>query len=190
MGPFPHEPAQAQALIALGGLVGRVGGASKIVTKTHVEASGIPNADDNARGLRLTRSAAGKMYDGLMPDAETVNAERALLEAEVAELLDPVVGAKDLDAAILAAFASGSLDIPFSPNRGIPSRVIPGRDADGAVRFVDAGNLSLSSATRARHAALMSQAAEPEQRLQDILAAIQYFQDTKARSPEVNSRSC
>jgi len=37
------------------------------------------------------------------------------------------------------------LDIPWSPNRGVKSRVMPARDADGYLRIVDPGLMPFST---------------------------------------------
>ena len=85
-----------------------------------------------ARGIRL---------DGL-PEYER---EKALIGREVRAIVDKVLEMGDGDAAVGAvrAFAAGVLDVPWSPNRHVKSRVMPARDADGYLRIFDPAGLPL-----------------------------------------------
>src|SRR3546814_15539258 len=55
MGAWPHDDAQAAALIAYGGTLAAVGGAVSVTTKSTHEAFGLPTPEKNAEGLRITR---------------------------------------------------------------------------------------------------------------------------------------
>ena len=57
MGAWPYDDAQAAALIAYGGTLAAVSGATSITTKSTHEAFGIPTPKANAEGLRMTRMA-------------------------------------------------------------------------------------------------------------------------------------
>jgi methylaspartate mutase epsilon subunit len=74
---------------------------------------------------------------------------------EVDELVAPVLAGESrhggLHRAIAAAFADGTLDIPFSAGRHARSELIPGRAEDGAIRILSPGSLPLSAALRERH---------------------------------------
>jgi len=85
-----------------------------------------------ARGIRL---------DGL-PEYER---EKALIAREVRAIVDKVLEMGDGDAAVgtVRAFMAGVLDVPWSPNRHVKSRVMPARDADGYLRILEPGNLPL-----------------------------------------------
>jgi methylaspartate mutase epsilon subunit len=141
MGAWPHDEAQSAALIAYGGTLAAIAGAVSVTTKTAHEAFGIPTPQANAEGLRMTRTAIylarGIRLDGL-PEFER---ERALIRREVRSIVDRVLEMGDGDAALgtVRAFEAGVLDVPWSPNRGVKSRVLPARDADGCLRIVDPG---------------------------------------------------
>jgi methylaspartate mutase epsilon subunit len=145
MGAWPYDDAQAAALIALGGTHAAVGGAVSVTTKSVLEAHGIPTPQSNAEGLRMTRMAIylarGMRLDGL-PEYER---EKALLHQEVRAIVDKVLEMGDGDAAVgtVRAFEAGVLDVPWSPNRHVHSRVMPARDADGYLRILDAAALPL-----------------------------------------------
>ncbi|MFO1328061.1 MAG: methylaspartate mutase subunit E [Rubrivivax sp.] len=145
MGAWPYDEAQASALVALGGTHAAVGGAVSVTTKTTHEAHGIPTPQANAEGLRATRMAIylarGLRLDGL-PAYER---EQALIATEVRAIVDKVLEMGDGDVAqgTVRAFQAGVLDVPWSPNRQVASRVMPARDADGCLRILDAAALPL-----------------------------------------------
>ncbi|MEO9163976.1 MAG: methylaspartate mutase subunit E [Casimicrobiaceae bacterium] len=145
MGAWPQDDAQCATLVSYGGTLAAIGGATSITTKTTHEAFGIPTAQANAEGLRITRMAIylarGIRLTGL-PEYE---AEKALIGREVRAILDKVLEMGDGDVAVgsVRAFEAGVLDVPWSPNRHVKSRVMPARDARGYLRIFDPGDLPL-----------------------------------------------
>jgi methylaspartate mutase epsilon subunit len=145
MGAWPHDEAQAATLVSYGGTLAAIGGATSVTTKSTHEAHGIPTPEANAEGLRITRMAIylarGIRLDGL-PEYER---EKALVAREVRAIVDKVLEMGDGDAAVgtVRAFAAGILDVPWSPNRHVKSRVMPARDADGYLRIFDPAGLPL-----------------------------------------------
>jgi methylaspartate mutase epsilon subunit len=141
MGAWPQDDAQSAALISYGGTLAAIAGAVSVTTKTAHEAFGIPTPQANAEGLRMTRTAIYLArhirLDGL-PEFER---EKELIRREVRPIVDKVLemGGGDVAAGTVRAFEAGVLDIPWSPNRGVKSRVLPARDADGYLRIVDPG---------------------------------------------------
>ena len=139
MGAWPHDDAQAAALISYGGTLAAIAGAISVTTKSVHEAFGLPTPQANAEGLRTTRTAIylarNIRLDGL-PEFER---EKDLIRREVRPIVDKVLEMGDGDAAVgsVRAFEAGVLDIPWSPNRGVKSRVLPARDVDGYLRIVD-----------------------------------------------------
>jgi methylaspartate mutase epsilon subunit len=112
-----------------------------VTTKSTHEAIGIPTPEANAEGLRMTRMAIHMArhvrLDGL-PDYER---EKELIRREVRPVVDKVLEMGDGDVAVgvVRGFESGVLDIPWSPNRHVRSRVMPARDADGCLRILEPG---------------------------------------------------
>lgn len=151
MGPFPQAPDVADALIFYGALVGRLGGAAKIVTKTNQEAFGIPDAGANVHGVRTAALACSELLDFIELDQDRIEEESHWIEREVVELVDPVLQGKDLATSIEAAFRAGTLDIPFSASIHARSDIIPARDAGGAIRYLFAGRLPFAKPTCRRN---------------------------------------
>ncbi|MDA8049494.1 MAG: methylaspartate mutase subunit E [Rhodospirillales bacterium] len=164
MGAWPHDEAQCSALIAHGGTLAAVGGAVSVTTKSTHEAIGIPTPKANAEALRMTRMAIymarGIRLDGL-PEYER---EKALIAREVRPIVDRVLDIGDGDPAVgaIRAFESGVLDIPWSPNRQVKSRVMPARDAEGYIRILDPGDVPIPAEVMEIHHEALRRRAERE----------------------------
>jgi methylaspartate mutase epsilon subunit len=72
-------------------------------------------------------------------------AECDLIRREVVPVMDKILEMGDGDAAqgTINSAAAGVLDIPWSPNRHVKSRVMPARDADGYLRILDPGDMPI-----------------------------------------------
>jgi len=141
MGAWPQDEAQCAALVAYGGTLAKLSGATSVTTKSVHEAFGIPTPAANAEGLRITRMAiylARNIKLDTMPEFQR---EVDLIKREVSPIIDKVLEMGDGDVAIgtVRAFDAGVLDIPWSPNRWVKSRVMPARDVDGYLRILDPG---------------------------------------------------
>lgn len=141
MGAWPQDEAQSAALISYGGTLAAIAGAISVTTKTVHEAFGIPTPQANADGLRMTRMAIYLARQIRLEGLPEFEREKDLIRREVRSIVDRVLEMGDGDVAIgtVRAFEAGVLDIPWSPNAGVKSRVLPARDVDGYLRVVDPG---------------------------------------------------
>ncbi len=141
MGAWPHDDAQSAAIIAYGGMLAAIAGAASVTTKSTHEAYGIPTAQANAEGLRMTRMAVYLARNIRLDSMPEYQAEKELIKREARAIIDKTLEMGDGDAAVgtVRAVEAGVLDIPWSPNRYVKSRVMPARDADGYLRIVDPG---------------------------------------------------
>lgn len=147
MGVFPLNRASADGLIFSGGLTGYYGGAHKIICKTFHEAIGVPTAQSNIAGLRLTRAAlSGRLATLPLPE-ENIEAEQQQIIAETSEIVEPILEQADTTKAIADALATGRLDIPFPANPIAQGKIYPVRDEAGAIRYGLCGNLPFSEKT-------------------------------------------
>ncbi len=143
MGAWPQDEAQAAALLAYGGTLGAVGGAVSVTTKSVHEAFGLPTPEKNVEGLRITRMAIYLARHIRLDDLPEFGREKALILREVRPIVDKILEMGDGDVAVgtVRAFEAGVLDIPWSPNRQVRSRVLPARDCDGYLRILDPGGM-------------------------------------------------
>lgn len=143
MGAWPHDEAQAAALIVYGGTLAAVGGAVSITTKSTHEAFGIPTPKANAEGLRMTRMAIYLARNIRLQDMPEFKSECDLIRREVVPIVDKILEVGDGDVAVgtVRAAEAGIFDIPWSPNKHVKSRIMPARDADGYIRILDPGDV-------------------------------------------------
>ncbi len=164
MGAWPQDDAQAAALVSYGGTLAAVGGAVSVTTKTTHEAYGIPTPDANAEGLRTTRMAVYLARHIRLDELPEFKAEVDLIRREAKPVIDKVLEMGDGDAAVGAvnALEAGALDIPWSPNRFVKSRVMPARDADGYLRIFDPGDMVFAKDVAEVHTERLKKRAEQE----------------------------
>jgi methylaspartate mutase epsilon subunit len=141
MGAWPHDDAQCAALVAYGGTLAAIAGATSVTTKSVHEAFGIPTPEANAEGLRMTRMAIYLAREIRLDGLKAFQDERDLIKREVRAIVDKTLEMGDGDVALgsVRAFEAGVLDVPWSPSRYCRSRIIPARDAEGYLRIVDPG---------------------------------------------------
>ncbi|MFC9224044.1 methylaspartate mutase subunit E [Streptomyces hygroscopicus] len=158
MAAFPQKRSRAAQLIVASAATGRLSGASRLITKTPVEATTIPSVSDNQEGLRLSRLGVSEA-DGIEVDERTVREEATILRAEVDQILESVLvaGGGSLTDGVVKAFALGYLDVPFSPSVYNRGAVLTARDVRGAVRYLNTGRLRFSPDVIEFHRSRMSE---------------------------------
>ncbi len=145
MGAFPHAEEKALSLIMFGSMIGALSNASVIITKSTHEAHGIPTAQNNAQGLRVTRNMIdmlnGEKFDG----SEEMIQEEIMLKNATRAILDKVFEIGDADVAVgtVRAFEAGILDMPFSPSNFNQNLLISHKDMKGAIRISNPGNVPI-----------------------------------------------
>lgn len=164
MGAWPHDDAQAAAIISYGGTLAAIAGANSVTTKSTHEAYGIPTPQANAEGLRTTRTAIYLARNIRLDSMPEFQMEKDLIKREARAILDKTLEMGDGDAAIgtVRAFEAGVLDVPWSPNRHVKSRVMPARDIDGYLRIVDPGLMPFPKDVMEIHEERLRQRAEKE----------------------------
>lgn len=164
MGAWPADEAQAAALVVYGGMLAAAGKAASVTTKSTHEAIGIPTPKANAEGLRMTRQAIYMARGMSMDGTPEFEFEKDLIRRETRAIVDKVLEMGDGDAAIgtVRACAAGTLDIPWSPNRYVKSRIMPARDADGAIRIFDAAGVPIPKDVMEVHHERLRKRAERE----------------------------
>ena len=174
MGAWPQDEAQAASLVSYGGTLAAISGASSVTTKTLHEAFGIPTPKINANGLRMTRMAiylARNIKLDSMPEFQN---EVNLIKSEVRPIVNKVLEMGDGDVALgsVRAFEAGILDIPWSPNKWVKSKVMPARDVDGCLRILDPGNMPFPKEVLEFHEEKLRLRAEKEKQPYDLNLAV------------------
>jgi methylaspartate mutase epsilon subunit len=174
MGAWPQDEAQAASLVSYGGTLAAISGASSVTTKTLHEAFGIPTPKINADGLRMTRMAiylARNIKLDSMPEFQN---EVNMIKNEVRPIVNKVLEMGDGDVALgtVRAFEAGILDIPWSPNKWVKSKVMPARDIDGCLRILDPGNMPFPKEVLEFHEEKLRLRAEKEKQPYDLNLAV------------------
>ena len=164
MGAWPHDEAQAAALLVYGGTLAAVGGAASLTTKSTHEAFGIPTPQANAEGLRMARMAIYLARGIRLDSMPEYQRECDLIRREVVPVMDKILemGEGDVAQGTIRAAEAGVLDIPWSPNRYVKSRVMPARDADGCLRILDPGDMPFPRDVLEIHTEALRRKAERE----------------------------
>lgn len=147
MQSFPADEPRAYAVIILGGVIAALAGATQVITKSTHEAEGIPTKEANADGVKATRMAIQLVRANRLPQSPEFLLEKKMIIKEARLILDKALELGDADPvqASLRALKAGVLDIPWAPNQHVAGKVIPVRDASGAIRYLDHANLPFDS---------------------------------------------
>jgi len=166
MGGFPQDEAKAYAVIAWGAATAVLSGATKVIVKSPHEALGVPTAEANANGLKTTKQLTAMLKDQIAIETPLLSAEMAIIEKETRSILEAVLllGENNFGQSALRGFESGMIDVPFAPARCNANKVLPARDNNGAIRFLDFGNLPFDAELKAFHREKLEERAKTERR--------------------------
>ena len=175
MQAFPTDEPRAYAVIILGGIIAALSGATQVITKSTHEAEGIPTKEANAAGVKATRMAIRLMRQNRLPKTQALLQEKKIITLEARSILDKALEMGDGDPVIasLRSLQAGILDIPWAPNRHVAGKVIPVRDASGAVRYLTHAHLPFPAEVREYHREMIKKRETRDKAKVDYEAAIQ-----------------
>jgi methylaspartate mutase epsilon subunit len=142
---FPADHAQMYVILGWCAKVAVLGGADIIHFYTIDEGIRIPQKENNAATHRYIRMMLNmwRQQDISVLGNKEVLIETQMVEREVRAILDMVLEMGDGDVVVgaIRAVEAGVLDQPFAGNQKTLCKVMGVRDAHGAVRYLDHGNL-------------------------------------------------
>ncbi|MDD4570505.1 MAG: methylaspartate mutase subunit E, partial [Tepidanaerobacteraceae bacterium] len=153
MGGFPQDEAQAFGVISWGAAAAALGKATKVIVKTPHEALGVPTKEANAQGLRATKQVINMLKDQKMPSCDELEREKDIIKKETTLILNRIyeLGEGDWAKGAVRGFESGIVDVPFAPSRFNAGKILPARDNNGAVRFLNFGLLPFNQEIKQFH---------------------------------------
>ena len=153
MGGFPQDESKSFGVISWGAAAAALAKATKVIVKTPHEAMGVPTKEANAAGLRATKQVISMLKDQDFLEIPAVIAESEIIMKEMKGILDKVeeLGKGDYALGTIAAFEAGVIDVPFAPSRFNAGKVLPARDNQGAIRFLEVGNLPFTQDLKDYH---------------------------------------
>ena len=141
---YPTELGPAFAVICLNSIVAKLCGAQINDVRTVSEGVTIPTKEDIANTFRCCKVIIDLLKgQKIEVNNKTVKAEAKMAEAETRAILDKVIEMGDGDVAIGITWAikAGVLDNPFATSPLVACKVMGVKDNDGALRYLDHGNL-------------------------------------------------
>ncbi|WZL72738.1 methylaspartate mutase subunit E [Clostridiaceae bacterium 35-E11] len=166
MGGFPEDESKAFGVISWGSATAALAGATKVIVKTPHEAFGIPTMEANAQGIRATKQTLSLLKEQRLQMTQELRIEVNLIKAEVKCILDKVfeLGNGDLAVGTVKAIDAGVIDIPFAPSKYNAGKILPARDNNGAVRYLEFGNIPMSQDIKDFNRELLEQRGKIEKR--------------------------
>lgn len=150
-GIYPLDHAQAYALTCYVALAAALSGCQRCGGKTIDEADTIPTKESNAASVRAIKMMLnllkGQKIDILIRSSEAVRTEAEMFELETRTILDRVIALGDGDVAVgaIRAVEQGVLDMTFATTQYTTGKVLGVRDNEGAVRYLDPGNVPFTN---------------------------------------------
>jgi methylaspartate mutase epsilon subunit len=97
-----------------------------------------------------------------------------IIQMEASSILDKTLELGDGDVVLGAVrgIEAGIVDVPWAPNKNAKGLVIPVRDSQGAVRYLEFGNLPFGREIRQYHEEKLSRRAQKEKKEVDYETAI------------------
>jgi methylaspartate mutase epsilon subunit len=166
MGGFPADESQAMALISLSSTIASLANATKMITKTPHESIGIPTMEANGMGIKASKFIVNLLHRQFMSESAKLAQERHQIEREVDSLMRFVLdaGQGDIAKGVVVAFEQGLLEIPFAPSKYNMGKVLPARDNEGNIRFLEFGNLGFTEEIKDFHREKIQERARFESR--------------------------
>lgn len=166
MGGFPADESKAFGVISWGAATAALCGATKVIVKSPHEAMGVPTKEANAAGIKATKQVVNMLRDQKLVNLREVNSECEIIQKEVECIMEKTIelGNGDVAAGTVRAFEAGVLDVPFSPSRYNMGKALPARDNEGAIRFLDCGNLPFTKDIHDYHQQKLEERGKSENR--------------------------
>lgn len=166
MGGFPADESKAFGVISWGAATAALAGATKVIVKTPHEAVGIPTMEANAQGIKATKQTLNLLKGQRLQMSKELELEIELIKAETKCILDKVLelGKGDLAIGTVRSFEAGVLDIPFAPSKYNAGKMLPARDNNGAIRYLEFGNIPMTKEIKGFNKQLLEERAKFEGR--------------------------
>ena len=174
IGGFPENELKAYSLISYSATVALFAKANRIFIKNIDEYS--KNSLDNTmiNSLVLTKTILDIGNNQKINNYEEIIFEKEQIKKETAQIITKIFSNcdGDLRKAIVEAFEYGEIDVPFAPSKYNLGKMMPARDSEGMIRYLDIGNLPFCSLTKEFHYSKIKERALSENRKIDFQMTI------------------
>jgi methylaspartate mutase epsilon subunit len=141
---YPLEVGSAFAVVFMNTLMAKLCGTQANDIRTVAEAKGIPTKEDTAYTFRTAKAMENFLQtQKIEVDKKALEIETQMAEQEVRCIVDKVLefGEGDVVVGTIMAIKSGVMDNPFATNVASPCKVMSIKDGEGAIRYLNHGNL-------------------------------------------------
>jgi methylaspartate mutase epsilon subunit len=152
--PVPLDLAGAYAYINYTAMVASLANAEACCIRTVDEGAGIPTPESHEASYRSAKWVFDVVREQKIDfNMKEVAVEKKITEAEVRAIVEKVIelGNGDVLVGACKAIKAGVLDSPWSSNRNVKDQVLGVRDARGACRYLEFGNLPFSDEIKEFH---------------------------------------
>ncbi|MDP6173719.1 MAG: hypothetical protein QGF09_06090, partial [Rhodospirillales bacterium] len=154
-----------------------LGGFPGLVLKCRDEAFATPTKEGMAGSVRLARQLTTIMGNQRLPPNAQLALEEAMLELEVRALMEKCIEAGDGDIAVgmCIGVEAGWIDTMITPWKYNHGKVMSVRDAEGAVRYLETGDVPIPAEVKDYHRAKIAEREKIEGRKADMRMIVEDF---------------
>ena len=174
IGGFPEEELKAYSLISYSATIALFSKANRIFTKNIDEYAKNSLGNTMINSLILTKTILEIGNNQKFNNYEEIIFEKEQIKKETAQIITKIFSNcdGDLRKAIIEAFEYGVIDVPFAPSKYNLGKMMPARDSEGMIRYLDIGNLPFCPLIEEFHHKKMKERAEKENREIDFQMTI------------------
>jgi methylaspartate mutase epsilon subunit len=176
--PVPQNMGGAFAYLTYTAMTAALGKADMVFVRTIDEGAGVPTREAHT----LSYQAANWILNVVRTqkieyEIKGMAEEERITELEVRALLDKIIelGQSDVVVGSIKAVEAGVIDSPFCPNIHVKDRVLGVKDATGACRYLEFGNLPFSKEIKEFHRQKVAEREKLEKRKMDYDVVIEDF---------------
>ena len=145
IGDWPRDRQAAAGQAAWNATIASLAGCNGMGLKSVVEATGTPTKEAYRDTLQIVNQVLKLTRDQEAPESDSIRTESLMLEREARAIVDKLLELGDGDIAVgsCRGAEAGVIDTMFSPWRKLKGEVLVARDAKGALRYIQSGNIPL-----------------------------------------------
>ena len=153
IGGFPEDELKAYSLISYSATIALFTKANRIFIKNIDEYSKNSLGNTMINSLVLTKTILDIGNSQNFNNYEEIIFEKEQIKKETSQIIEKVFSIcdGDLRKAIVEAFDYGVIDVPFAPSKYNLGKMMPARDNEGMIRYLDIGNLPFDTLTQEFH---------------------------------------
>jgi methylaspartate mutase epsilon subunit len=173
--PVSMDMGGAFAYLTYVSMVGALSQSNAVDLRSIDEGAGVPTKDTNSVSYRAAKWIFDVVREQKIEiDVKDVDTEEKVTEIEVRAILDKILelGDGDIVDGTVKAVESGVLDSPWSPNVNVKDQVLGVRDARGACRYLDFGNLPIPDEIKEFHRGKVAEREKLEGKKADYHTAV------------------